>query len=128
MIWACYKDDEFICLGTLKEIALYLGVSYDTVKTYKSIPYREDKLDIDLPNFSLTKLKKTHWKASQGCSYLLFTLLYGISVAFIYSEKTRAYFTLILISHIFLFLANYFVNKFCKLYILNKKYEYKWGK
>ena len=76
-----------------------------TVKTYKSIPYREDKLDIDLPNFSLTKLKKTHWKASQGCSYLLFTLLYGISVAFIYSEKTRAYFTLILISHIFLFLA-----------------------
>ena len=62
-----------------------------TVKTYKSIPYREDKLDIDLPNFSLTKLKKTHWKASQGCSYLLFTLLYGISVAFIYSEKTKAY-------------------------------------
>lgn len=36
MIWACYKDDDFICLGTLKEIALYLGVSYDTVKTYKS--------------------------------------------------------------------------------------------
>ena len=76
-----------------------------TVKTYKSIPYREDKLDIDLPNFSLTKLKKTHWKASQGCSYLLFTMLYGISVIFIYSEKTKAYFTLILISHIFLFLA-----------------------
>jgi hypothetical protein len=36
MEYACYKDDEFICIGTLKEIAEYLGVSLGTVKSYKA--------------------------------------------------------------------------------------------
>lgn len=36
MEYACYKDDEFICIGTLKEIAEYLGLTLGTLKTYKS--------------------------------------------------------------------------------------------
>lgn len=34
--YALYKDDEFIVIGTLKEIAVYLGVSYASVKSYKA--------------------------------------------------------------------------------------------
>ena len=34
--YAIYKDDKFITIGTLKEIALYLGITYDTLITYKS--------------------------------------------------------------------------------------------
>ena len=34
--YAVYKDDEFLLIGTLSEIAKYLGVGYSTVKTYKS--------------------------------------------------------------------------------------------
>lgn len=34
--YAVYKDDEFLLIGTLKEIANYLGVSYDSVRTYKA--------------------------------------------------------------------------------------------
>lgn len=36
MEYAIYKDDEFICIGTLKEIANYLGVTYGTLRSYKS--------------------------------------------------------------------------------------------
>lgn len=36
MEYALYKDDTFICIGTLKEIAKYLSVTYDTVRSYKS--------------------------------------------------------------------------------------------
>ena len=35
MEYAMYKGDRFICMGTLKEIAEYLGVCYDTVRCYK---------------------------------------------------------------------------------------------
>ena len=36
MEYAVYKDDEFLLIGTLKEIAEYLGVSYGTIKSYKA--------------------------------------------------------------------------------------------
>ena len=36
MEYAMYKGDRFICMGTLKEIAEYLGVCYDTVRCYKA--------------------------------------------------------------------------------------------
>lgn len=34
--YAVYKDDEFICMGTLQYIADFLGVKYHTVLSYKS--------------------------------------------------------------------------------------------
>ena len=36
MEYALYKGDEFICIGTLKEIAEFIDVKYETIKTYKS--------------------------------------------------------------------------------------------
>ena len=34
--FACYEDDTFITIGTLAEIAEYLGITYGTLITYKS--------------------------------------------------------------------------------------------
>lgn len=34
--YALYRDDEFLTIGTLKELAKYLGVSYGTIKSYKA--------------------------------------------------------------------------------------------
>ena len=34
--YAVYRDDEFLLIGTLSEIAKYLGISYGSVKSYKA--------------------------------------------------------------------------------------------
>lgn len=34
--YACYEDDTFITIGTLTEIANYLGITYGSLLTYKS--------------------------------------------------------------------------------------------
>jgi len=34
--YACYKEDQFICIGTLKEIAIFLNITYESLRTYKS--------------------------------------------------------------------------------------------
>lgn len=39
--YALYKGDEFICLGTIKEIAEYEGVREDTIRFYGTRTYRE---------------------------------------------------------------------------------------
>ncbi|MEK5390190.1 hypothetical protein NSQ59_07370 [Margalitia sp. FSL K6-0131] len=39
-VYAVYKGDTFICLGTMKECADYLGVREDTVKFYRSNAYK----------------------------------------------------------------------------------------
>lgn len=46
--YALYKDDEFICIGTLKEIANYLGVTYGSIKTFKAKPYRYKYIFVEL--------------------------------------------------------------------------------
>jgi type IV secretory pathway ATPase VirB11/archaellum biosynthesis ATPase len=38
------------------------NASNATFKTYKSIPFQYDNLDLDIPNFSPTRYKKTNWK------------------------------------------------------------------
>ena len=34
--YALYKEGKFIVIGTLKEIAEYLDITYDTLLTYKT--------------------------------------------------------------------------------------------
>lgn len=34
--YALYHGDEFLAIGTLEELAEYLGVSYGTIKSYKA--------------------------------------------------------------------------------------------
>lgn len=39
--YALYKGDEFICLGTIKEIAEFEGVREDTIRFYGTRSYKE---------------------------------------------------------------------------------------
>ena len=34
--YAVYKGDKFLTIGTLKEIADYLGITYGSLKSFKS--------------------------------------------------------------------------------------------
>lgn len=34
--YACYRGDEFLVIGTLQEIAKYLGITYDSLRSSKS--------------------------------------------------------------------------------------------
>lgn len=73
-----------------------------TFKTYKSTPFKSDNLDLDIPNFSPTKYKKSNWKMSHGCCCFLFSIFYGISIAFINKQDSNTYNVLLTFSHIFL--------------------------
>jgi hypothetical protein len=81
------------------------NASNATFKTYKSIPFQYDNLDLDIPNFSPTRYKKNNWKMTHSCSCFLFATFYGISTGFINMEGSNTYFTLLGISHAFLTLA-----------------------
>ena len=81
------------------------NASNATSKTYRSIPFKSDNLDLDIPNFSPTKYKKSSWKITHGCSHLLFATFYGISTAFIHIEDSKPYYVLSGLSHSLLALA-----------------------
>lgn len=74
-------------------------------ETYKSIPFQYDNLDLDIPNFSPTKYKKSNWKLMHSCTCFLFALLFGIAIAFISSTNLSTFHTLLIISHIFLVIS-----------------------
>ena len=38
--YAIYKGDKFLAIGTSKELALYMGVSFETFNFYKSKSYQ----------------------------------------------------------------------------------------
>ena len=65
------------------------NASNATFKTYKSIPFQYDNLDLDIPNFSPTRYKKTNWKMTHSCSCFLFATFYGISTGFINMEGSN---------------------------------------
>ena len=74
-------------------------------ETYKSIPFQHDNLDLDIPNFSPPRYKKSNWKIMHSCSCFLFALFFGISIAFISMVNSSTYKTLLIISHIFLVIS-----------------------
>ena len=39
--YALYKGDQFLAIGTSRELANYLGVSYETIKFYTSKKYQK---------------------------------------------------------------------------------------
>lgn len=46
--YACYKNDEFICIGTLKEIAKYLGITYGSLLSYRANPKKSYYIFVEL--------------------------------------------------------------------------------
>lgn len=83
------------------------NMSHETFKTYKSTAFHYDNLDLDIPNFSPPKYKTTNWKLMHSCNCLLFAIFFGIATGFIYTIDSNTYYTLSLISHLFLFLSTF---------------------
>ena len=81
------------------------NLSSATFKTYKSIPFQSDNLDLDIPNFSPTRFKKSNWKMTHSCCCFLFSIFYGISAVFIYRKDENTYFVLLAFAHIFLIIS-----------------------
>ena len=70
----------------------------------ESVAFRYDNLDLDIPNFSPPRYKKSNWKMFHSCCLLLFCVLFAISVPFT-TANVNTYHILLLISHIFLIIS-----------------------
>lgn len=76
-------------------------MSRESVQTYQSLPFKEDKPDLDLPNFSPTKYESITWKISHSLCFFLFTSILATSTWFYYKKIWKIY-------HISLTIANVF--------------------
>jgi hypothetical protein len=76
-------------------------MSRESVKTYQSIPFTENKLDLDLPYFSPTKFESVYWKIFHSLSFFLFAAILSTSTWFFYKKQRQIY-------HISLTIANVF--------------------
>lgn len=81
------------------------NMSHETFKTYRSKSYQAGNLDLDLPNFSPTKYKKSNWKMFHSCNSFFFSLLFGISTGFV-NNKSSTYYDIVGFSYAFLFFSS----------------------
>ncbi len=77
------------------------AMSKQSVQTYQSLPFKEDKPDLDLPYFSPTKYETGYWKTFHSLSYFLFSSILAASTWFYYKEIK-------IIFHVSLTIANTF--------------------
>ena len=67
----------------------------------ESVAFRYDTLDLDIPNFSPPRYKKSNWKIMHSCCLLLFCVFFAISVPFVIIKPFKTYHILLLLAHIF---------------------------
>ena len=77
------------------------AMSKQSVQTYQSLPFKEDKPDLDLPYFSPTKYETGYWKIFHSLSFFLFSSILAASTWFYFKEIRNIY-------HISLTIANTF--------------------
>lgn len=86
------QNDEQILSNTREDITFSQmnesAMSRESVQTYQSLPFKEDKLDLDLPYFSPTKYETVYWKIFHSLSFFLFTAILITSTWF-YFKKIR---------------------------------------
>ena len=70
----------------------------------ESVAFKYDNLDLDIPNFSPPRYKKSGWKFAHSCFLLLFSVLFAISAPFV-TVKVKTYHILLLLAHICLVIA-----------------------
>jgi hypothetical protein len=80
-------------------------MSRESVKTYQSIPFKEDKLDLDLPYFSPTKYETVYWKIFHSLSFFLFAAILSTSTWFFYKKQKQIYHISLTISNVFLVIS-----------------------
>ena len=99
------QNDEQILSNTREDITFSQinesAMSRESVQTYQSLPFKEDKPDLDLPNFSPTKYETIYWKIFHSLSFFLFTAILAASTWFYFKKIRNIY-------HISLTTANSF--------------------
>jgi hypothetical protein len=102
-------DDEIVIRGeTLSNTRINItfpDMNESNIPARESVAFRYDNLDLDIPNFSPPRYKKSNWKIMHGCCLLLFCLLFAISVPFIIIKPFRTYHILLIIAHVFYVLS-----------------------
>ena len=99
------QDAEQILSNTRENITFSqmndTAMSRESVQTYQSLPFQEDKLDLDLPYFSPTKYETVYWRIFHSLSYFLFCSILATSTWFYYKKIINIYFISLFIANIF---------------------------
>ena len=82
-------------------------MSRESYQSYQSIPFKESKPDLDLPNFSPTKFETNKWKISHSLSFFLFSAVLSISTWFFSKNKKEIYHKTLTCANIFFLIANF---------------------
>ena len=81
-------------------------MSRESVQTYQSLPFKEDKPDLDLPYFNPTKYESIYWKIFHSISYFLFAAILATSTWFYYKSIKNYYYLSLFVANFFFFCFN----------------------
>ena len=99
------QDVEHILSNTREDITFSqmndTAMSRESVQTYQSLPFNEDKPDLDLPYFSPTKYETVYWKIFHSLSYFLFCSILATSTWFYFKKIINIYFISLFIANVF---------------------------
>jgi hypothetical protein len=96
------QDDEQILSNTRVDITFsQMNESGMSVQSCQSMPFKEDKPVLDLPDFNPTKYESIVWKIFHSLSFFLFASILATSTWFYYNKIRNIY-------HISLTIANTF--------------------
>ena len=82
-------------------------MSRESYQSYQSVPFKENKLDLDLPNFSPTKFETNSWKIMHSISFFLYTAILATSTWFFIKNQIKVFHISLTISNIFFVFATF---------------------
>ena len=82
-------------------------MSRESYQSYQSIPFKENKLDLDLPNFSPTKFETNTWKIMHSITFFLYTAILATSTWFFKQNLKKVFHISLTISNIFFVIATF---------------------
>ena len=82
-------------------------MSRESYQSYQSVPFKENKLDLDLPNFSPTKFETNTWKIMHSITFFLYTAILATSTWFFKQNLKKVFHISLTISNIFFVIATF---------------------
>ena len=77
------------------------NMSRESCQTYQSLPFKDDKPDLDLPYFNPTKYANMYWKVFHSLTFFLFASILATSTWFYYKQIRMYYHISLTISNSF---------------------------
>ena len=82
-------------------------MSRESYQSYQSVPFKENKLDLDLPNFSPTKFETNTWKVTHSISFFLYSAILATSTWFFIQNQKKVYHISLTIANLFFVVASF---------------------